>query len=158
MTTNEDQNLSGKWSLGACLSFLYRSNQVWIQERSAPLGLLAGSYPFFFHLSHHPGQTQEELSRRIMIDKAFTARVVRRLEEEGYLLREPDPRDKRILRLSLTPTGEAMVPRLHEITQERVNLLTAGFTEEEKQTVQELMGRMTRNALSREGFHENKRG
>ncbi len=80
------------------------------------------------------------------------------MEEEGYLLREPDPRDKRILRLSLTPTGEAMVPRLHEITQERVNLLTAGFTEEEKQTVQELMGRMTRNALDREGFHENKRG
>ena len=80
------------------------------------------------------------------------------MEEEGYLLREPDPRDKRILRLSLTPTGEAMVPRLHEIAQERVNLLTAGFTEEEKQTVQELMGRMTQNALSREGFHENKRG
>jgi DNA-binding MarR family transcriptional regulator len=150
MTTEKTSRSSHQWSLGASLSLLYRSNQVWIQERSAPLGLLAGSYPFFFHLSHHPGQTQEELSRRIMIDKAFTARVVKRLEDEGFLRRERDPRDRRLLKLSLTPSGEAMVPRLHEIMQERMDLLTTGFTDEEKELVKDLLGRMTRNALGLE--------
>lgn len=158
MTTEKTSRSSHQWSLGASLSLLYRSNQIWIQDRSTPLGLLAGSYPFFFHLSHHPGQTQEELSRRIMIDKAFTARVVKRLEEEGFLRRERDPRDGRILRLSLTPQGEAMVPRLHEIMQERMDLLTAGFTGEERRTVTDLLGRMTCNALGLEDVNHVKTG
>jgi len=152
--TTKSSGGSQQWSLGASLSLLYRSNQIWIQERSAPLGVLAGSYPFFFHLFHHPGQTQEELSRRIMIDKAFTARVVKRLEEAGFLRRERDPRDRRLLKLSLTPAGEAVVPRLHAIMQERMDLLTAGFTGEEKKMVTSLLGRMTCNALGMEEPHE----
>ena len=85
-----------------------------------------------------------------MIDRGFTARVVKGLGDAGFLRRERDPRDRRLLKLTLTPSGEAMVPRLHEIMQERMDLLTAGFTGEERRTVTDLLGRMTCNALGLE--------
>ena len=44
---------------------------------------------------HNPGTTQKEMWEALKIDKGATARRVARLEEKGYLTREPNPLDGR---------------------------------------------------------------
>lgn len=55
--------------------------------------------------------SQNELGRQIGIDAATTNGVVERLLKKHYIQTTPDQKDKRRLRLSLTPDGQQMVAR-----------------------------------------------
>jgi DNA-binding MarR family transcriptional regulator len=55
------------------------------------------------------GLAQQELAARLALDKSTVSRLVAGLEERGLLVRERDPDNRRIVRLSLTPAGH----RLH---------------------------------------------
>lgn len=50
-----------------------------------------------------------ELADREGIRRPSATRLVARLEEEGYVAREPDPDDGRSFRVSLTPAGAAHI-------------------------------------------------
>ncbi|MCS7476697.1 MarR family winged helix-turn-helix transcriptional regulator [Umezawaea endophytica] len=50
-----------------------------------------------------------ELGRRMSVTKQAAAKTITALEERGYVAREPDPADKRRLRLFVTPHGLAML-------------------------------------------------
>ena len=57
---------------------------------------------------HNPGTTQKEMWEALKIDKGATARRVARLEEKGYLTREPNPLDGRSQLLYPTEKAEAL--------------------------------------------------
>ena len=46
-----------------------------------------------------------ELGRRLSISKQSAAKTIAVLQERGYVVREPDPRDARRKRLQVTPLG-----------------------------------------------------
>lgn len=50
-----------------------------------------------------------DLGRRMSVSKQAAAKTIAALEERGYAAREPDPADKRRLRLYVTPHGLAML-------------------------------------------------
>jgi len=50
-----------------------------------------------------------ELGRRMSVTKQAAAKTIAALEERGYVAREPDPEDKRRMRLFVTPHGLAML-------------------------------------------------
>jgi DNA-binding MarR family transcriptional regulator len=69
-------------------------------------------------LSDADGQTGAELGARLGIDSATTTGVADRLAGNGLLERRPDPQDRRLQRLSLTPEARARQPTLdHEMDQ-----------------------------------------
>lgn len=148
MATNKRERSFPPQRMGGRLSILYRSNQMWNQEKMAPLGLMAGSYPFLLHLHQEPGQTQEELTRSVLIDKAVTARTVKRLEGDGLLRRDPDPEDRRALRLSLTPSGEALIPEIRKILDARQEIVFKGFSDTERASLMAFLDRMVSNAVT----------
>ena len=53
----------------------------------------------------HPGITQSELCRRLIIDKGALARQVRSLENKGFIERKPNPEDGRSQLLFATETA-----------------------------------------------------
>lgn len=57
---------------------------------------------------HSPGTTQKAVWEALKIDKGATARRVARLEEKGYLTREPNPEDGRSQLLYPTEKAEAL--------------------------------------------------
>ena len=65
--------------------------------------------PAFFlkalHLLDHP-MAMKELGRRMHCDPSFVTGVADMLEKRGLAVREPDPADRRVKRLVLTPAGE----------------------------------------------------
>lgn len=55
------------------------------------------------------GTTTSDLGRRLGVTKQAAAKTVISLEQAGYIRREPDPGDRRAVRLRRTARGEEML-------------------------------------------------
>jgi DNA-binding MarR family transcriptional regulator len=58
--------------------------------------------------------TLAALSRRIGFDKSWTSRAVENLVQEGLVEKVPSTQDRRTVRLSLSPAGEARLADLNQ--------------------------------------------
>lgn len=63
-------------------------------------------YYALLHISETPGLSSSELSDRLLCDKSNVTRIVKGLENSGYIIRKPHETDGRTLRLYLTTKGK----------------------------------------------------
>ena len=70
------------------------------------------------------------------------------LEKNGYVRRESDPDDKRVLRVYPTEKATALQPAIGVTLADWNELITRGFSEEEKETLETLMIRVMENAMA----------
>ncbi|TIM25159.1 MAG: MarR family transcriptional regulator, partial [Mesorhizobium sp.] len=68
----------------------------------APLDLLMNLY-------RHPGMSQHDLARRLLVGRSNITMLLPQLETRGLLRREGDQKDKRVLRLTLTEAGTELL-------------------------------------------------
>ncbi|WP_025918065.1 MarR family winged helix-turn-helix transcriptional regulator [Herminiimonas sp. CN] len=72
-----------------------------------------------------------DLAREFYIDAASMKRSLDRLEARQLIVRQPNPQDRRQIRLSLTPDGEALAQRMPVIYVAVLSQLFADFSAEE---------------------------
>jgi DNA-binding MarR family transcriptional regulator len=138
-------------AIGGVISYLYRTTQVCLAKRLVPYNIGSGQFPFLMALYHSDGITQETLARERRFDKATITRAITRLEEEGYVRRVRDEDDRRAYRLFLTEKGRALEPAMRAIGAEWSRTMLAGFSEEERRAVMDLVLRMMENVSSVSG-------
>ena len=84
--------------------------------------------PAFFlkalHLLDHP-MAMKDLGRRMHCDPSFVTGIADMLEKRGLAFREPDPADRRVKRLVLTPAGEDLKRQVEAEILARVPWRTA---------------------------------
>ena len=88
------------------------------------------------------GVNQKQLAERADINASSTSEVVSRLEDDGYLVRQIDPNDRRATILKLTEMGQV---RAEEVRNEREGFLDhlfAALSEEEKQTLSDILDKL----------------
>lgn len=138
----------GEWVNGD-ISVMYRYGRQYFVERLEERGcrLRMGQMPSLLEIWEHPGITQEGICQRVGMDKGTTARAVKSLEEDGLVIRTADPRDRRANRLTLTPSGEALVPALLQVTEEYHRWLFRGFSPKEREQAEGFFRRLRENAL-----------
>ncbi len=61
------------------------------------------------NIYRHPGESQHDLARRLLVGRSSITMLLPKLESRGLLVREGDPTDKRVMRLTLTPEGEDLL-------------------------------------------------
>jgi DNA-binding MarR family transcriptional regulator len=80
-------------------------------------------------LVDEPGADQISIAQRVALDAATSGSVIMRLEERGWLRREPSPTDKRRKLLWLTAEGEKKVMEMkkhaRKVQQRLLERLTA---------------------------------
>lgn len=81
-----------------------------------------------------------------MVDKATTARAMKKLETEGYVTRTRDEEDRRVHHLHVTDKGLKFKPILKTILDEWTSGLTRGLPEDEKEYLLDLLSKLERNA------------
>ena len=111
-------------------------------DRLAPLGLKGCHASYLMEICAHPGISQDQLAKRICINKSNVARQAAILEEEGFITRIPSTTDKRIMQLFPTQKTLELLPKISLILTGAESFLTADLTTEEKALLQELVGRM----------------
>jgi DNA-binding MarR family transcriptional regulator len=132
-------------NLGRYISILYRSGKMYINNKFEKYNIGNGQYLFLLSLSHNEGVTQEEMSCKLFIDKGTTAKAIKRLEDEGYVKRSVDDKDKRAYKVYLTEEGRKVTAEISEVLHDWNDILTSGFTEEEKGIALNLLQRMLEN-------------
>lgn len=118
------------------------------EKKLAPLGLTPRQAAFLREIGAAPGISQEQLTGRIGVNKSNVARQVAALEEEGYIERRSCGKDKRVLRLYTTEKTLALLPGIHQVMDAWEQLLVAGLTEQEQQTLETMLLRLRDCALS----------
>ena len=122
----------------------YRSVQ-YRALRDGPHGIthMDGKTLAFF--AAHPGSTQAELAQHSGRDKAQLARLIKPLCEEALLLRSADEADKRNIRLTVTPAGQAVLRSLRQQSRRLSARATAGLSEAETRQLRVLLQRLRAN-------------
>lgn len=70
-----------------------------------PLKLKPAQLDVLMNLYRHPGMSQHELARKLLVGRSNITMLLPQLEKRQLLRRESDESDRRILRLFLTETG-----------------------------------------------------
>lgn len=71
-------------------------------------GIGTAEFDFIHLVRHKPGITQAEIRETLKIDKGAAARRAASLEAKGYLVRKPNPEDKRSQLLFATEKAEEL--------------------------------------------------
>jgi MarR family transcriptional regulator, organic hydroperoxide resistance regulator len=99
-----------------CIAFIVGKAAQQVARRARdklePHGVTPTQYAVLKVLADADGQTGAELGGRLGIDSATTTGVADRLAANGLLERRPDPQDRRLQRLFLTPEARSRQPAL----------------------------------------------
>ena len=118
------------------------------QEELAPLGLKACHASYLSTVCRFPGITQDQLSKKIFINKSNVARQLAILEEDGFVERKPSPDDKRAIQVYPTQKALDVLPKIREIFQTWESLVAQDLTEEERETLVRMLGKMKDRAAA----------
>ncbi|MBU0973321.1 MAG: MarR family transcriptional regulator [Proteobacteria bacterium] len=95
-------------SMGRRINLLFRLTMMYARNASKTMGVGAGDYAILFILYMEDGLSQDELSKRMRVNKSYTARAVAQLEKMGMVKRETDPHEHRIKRVFLGDNGREL--------------------------------------------------
>jgi DNA-binding MarR family transcriptional regulator len=94
--------------------------------------------------------SQATLQQGLRVDGAAISRQVKQLEEEGLVLRRPDPDDNRFTLVALTDVGQQLAASLAGKRESFEALVTAGINEEDIALMQRCLQRIRDNLRSAE--------
>ncbi len=116
--------------VGSRIDFLERCRRRYFNEKMSDIGLKPHQFTMLLFILHDEGCTQEDLSRKMAVDKTRIARSCIELDEGGYIERRRDTEDRRKHHLFLTPKGSALIPGIRRVMAEWDAVITAGLDEE----------------------------
>lgn len=121
------------------ISTLYRKMNMCVNARLAPLGLSSAKAMFLCCLYDHRQMSQVELCRELDMDKSTVAKMLVRLEKDGFITKSVNPDDMRSYLVTLTDRAIPLVPRAREIQQGWLDEITSGLTALERRNFFELL-------------------
>lgn len=92
-----------------------------------------------------PGLSQNQLASILKFNKGAVAKLIKTLEAEGYVRREADTKDRRVMRLYLTEKSENLIPVFQDLEKQWANQMIAGFSEDEKAQLRDFLERIIHN-------------
>jgi DNA-binding MarR family transcriptional regulator len=90
-----------------------------------------------YEVNRRPGMSLNELSEAISIDTSTLSRQVQQLVINGFIIRIPDPQDRRYVVLSLTPTGEEQCQAITKTMEEYIQSIFKNVPDDKRTLVLE---------------------
>lgn len=134
-------------SFGKYASILYRYTQMIVNNKLKGYGFGSGQYLFLIAIHKAEGISQKDLTHRLNVDKATTAKALNKLEELDYIERRKDPNDKRFYCIYLSDKGQAFMPTLKAHLDDVTQIVSAGMTEEDIKKTAGYFEQMIDNAI-----------
>ena len=106
------------------------------------IGLKLPQLDILMNIYRHPGISQHDLARRLLVGRSNITMLLPQLEADGVVLRESDPADRRAMRLTLTPAGEEILMRALAVYTRLIDKVMASSTPAECDLIGEVMRRV----------------
>lgn len=132
------------------LFFIIRLGRLVTNKMSQRLGkdeqrLMGPHMGVLYDLMQADGIRQRDLAVSSLKDKATITRSLRFLEKEGYVLRSPDPVDKRSKRIYLTNQGRQFYQKVYPTAQEVMEEAKNGISSEDLSASVDVLQQMYNN-------------
>ncbi len=121
------------------ISILYRKSHIWLNNGCAQYDLTAAQALIILIVCDFEVLTQDDITKRLSLDKSVIAKTVTKLEERGFIIRATNARDKRTYDIS--PTGKAweVYPFIKEQIDECFQRMTQQMTDGERSEFKRLL-------------------
>ena len=88
---------------------------------------------------------QEDLNKRLQIDKSAVTRILKTLEDKGFIIKKTSKEDKRNHVLSLTSKGKELYPKIKDVIKETTEMMIKDIDQNELILLEELLLKMKMN-------------
>jgi DNA-binding MarR family transcriptional regulator len=102
-----------------------------LDEVLKPSGLTALQYTALTVLERHDGRTAAQLARDSFVTAQSMADMVRTLESRGYVVRRPNPANRRELLIALTDVGHRLLADFERPVRDIERRMTDGLTDDQ---------------------------
>ncbi|WP_409018859.1 MarR family winged helix-turn-helix transcriptional regulator [Brevundimonas vesicularis] len=113
---------------------LRRAHQITVSlfmEQTADQGVTTTQYGVLVILRAFEGLDQIGLSKKVGLDRSTTGLVIKKLEQDGLVVRIEDPEDRRRKIIVLTAKGERKLESLRPPAARAQQIALSAFTDEE---------------------------
>jgi DNA-binding MarR family transcriptional regulator len=117
-----------------------------LERELAPHGLTGPQAIIMFQLANGDASHAAEFCRNLQYDPGAMTRLLDRLEKKGFVRRVRSARDRRNVRIELTPAGRAAMPRIGAAAIGVFNRFLRGFSKAETRLLLSFLKRLLANA------------
>jgi len=133
-------------SVGYLVKNAFRALSDCVHGKFAAQGCSFQQWIVLMHLRDGMVQTVADLSRELRHDSGAMTRAIDQLEARGWIERQRNRDDRRLIELSLTAEGNAVADSLIPLAVGTLNAVLEDFSREEVQQLQSMLRRLTSNA------------
>ena len=133
------------------IGIIERCNALYRSNAFKELGIGGYQHSYILAICNNPGISQDEIARRIHVNKSNVTRHVSSLEEGGFVRREDNPKDKRSFVVYPTEKALEIKPKILKILHEWDSKLTESLTVEEKEFLNDILARVAAKSLEEVG-------
>mgnify|MGYP002508654415 CR=1 FL=1 len=150
MSTDRNQSFS---NFGRCISILDRLMKMYYDHGLADYEIGWGQQFYVEYIYDHPGATAQEMVEHIRVDKGTLTKVIKKLNEIGYLEIVIDESDRRCRHLYLMDRAVPAARRIKEIHSSFYDALSADIPlpdiHQAEQTMEQMMENINRKVWHR---------
>lgn len=121
------------------ISILYRKSHIWLNNSCSTYSLTAAQAVIILIVCDHKTLTQDDITKRLALDKSVIAKTVTKLVSRGFLIRTTNTKDKRTY--DIQPTDQAL--QVYAFVKEQIDncfqRMTKNMSKMEKEEFQRLL-------------------
>lgn len=121
------------------ISILYRKSHIWLSEGCEQYDLTAAQAVVILIVCDHGELTQDEVTKRLSLDKSVIAKTVTKLAELGFIERSTNPKDKRTFDIRPTEKARAAYPHVQEQIENCFGRMTGRMSDSERDEFRRLL-------------------
>ena len=110
-----------------------------------PFGITGAQFAVLKNVADGVAETAADLCRTMHYDTGSMTRMLDRLEEKSVLRRERCTKDRRVVYLRITDTGNELLPQLRAAAVHVLSRHLAGFSPAEVESLKQYLVRMIKN-------------
>lgn len=134
--------------LSKYISVSHRRSQIYFTEHLKKLGVSSGQFMYIVSICENEGQTQDELSKRLIIDKGTVAKVLYQLEIDGFITKTINMNNRRGFGIFSTEKAREIYPKILTVKEEWHRRLTENLSEIECDVLEKLMEKAMYNSIA----------
>ena len=97
--------------------------------------------------------SQKELAKKLNVTAPSITSAIQKMEKAGFIKRQPDEKDQRIMRLYLEKKGEACIEHVKEVAMQMDEIMFRGISQEEKLLLRRILIQIFENLKEEPRFH-----
>jgi DNA-binding MarR family transcriptional regulator len=119
--------------LGFLIHDVSRLRRTMVDKALKPYNITRSQWWALANLSRHNGEgmMQTELANVMDVGKVTLGGLIDRLEAAGYVIREPDPTDRRAKRVKMTKSGQKLLKVMATVAEQVNAAVTQDLTEKQ---------------------------